>query len=256
MEPSYPGRPTMVSLEMPLKIAAVQFRPPKGMPEVARAQLTDAVQEAASAGAELIVCPEMATTGYVWSSADELMPFAETPLGPTHQALQPLAVRYRAWVVCGYVEREGAHLYNAALVIGPSGRPVASYRKCLLYTDDIRWSQAGEERLIIDMGESGKMMPAICMDLNDDGLLQAMRVHQPRFLAFSTNWVNEGVDPLPYWQQRLAGWTGWFIAANSWGEDGDTRFTGLSTILGPDGRPRVRADSTGDQVLIAETDDE
>jgi predicted amidohydrolase len=239
-------------LEIFLKIAAIQFRPPKGTPTLARERLLECVQTAAESGAKLIVCPEMATTGYIYASAEAVAPHAEAADGPTLAALGPIASRHAAWIVCGYVERDGPHLYNAALIIGPSGERIASYRKCLLYIEDTRWAEPGNQRFLIDMGDVGKMMPAICMDLNDDSHIRAMHKHRPRFLSFCTNWVDQGTDPLPYWRQRLAGWSGWFIAANSWGEDSGTRFTGLSTIVGPDGEARARASATGDDVLVVD----
>ncbi len=234
-----------------LKVAAIQYRPPKGDPVRARSELVASSQAAAQAGAKLIVCPEMATTGYIWASSEAIRPFAEIPCGPTFEALRPVAQRHRAWIVCGYVEQEGEALFNAALVIGPSGKLIASYRKCYLFCEDERWAHPGRERLLIDMGEPGSMMPAICMDLNDDGLVAVLRQQQPGFLAFCTNWVDSGEDPLPYWRERLVGWRGCLIAANSWGPDEHTGFTGLSTIVGPDGEVLARAPASGNHVLIA-----
>jgi predicted amidohydrolase len=238
-----------------MKIAAIQYRPPKGCPDRARAQLVGHFTVAAQAGAKLIVAPEMATTGYVWPSAEALMPHTEVANGATFAALSPIAVQHGAWIVCGFAERDGSALFNAAMVISPAGTLVTSYRKCLLYVADTPWAQAGEQRVIVDLGAPGWMVPAICMDLNDDGLIAVLRQRQPRFLAFCTNWVQEGVDPFEYWQRRVAGWQGWFIAANSWGEDSGTCFTGLSTIVGPNGQGLVRAPAVGDWVLIANVDD-
>ena len=238
-----------------MKVAAIQYRPPKGDPARARQDLVALCTEAAQAGSKLIVCPEMATAGYIWASAEAVRPYAEAPTGPTYAALRAVAEEHRAWIVCGYVEAQEAVLYNAALVIGPSGGLVASYRKCLLYREDVHWALPGSERVLVDMGPQGTLLPAICMDLNDDGLVMVLRRHQPRFLAFCTNWVDKGEDPLAYWQSRLVGWRGCFLAANSWGPDEHTGFTGLSTILGSDGALLARAPATGDHVLLATVPD-
>jgi predicted amidohydrolase len=155
------------------------------------------------------------------------------------------------WIVCGYPERDGGRLYNAALVIGPDGALVGSYRKILLFDVDKCWAHPGRERLVVET-DFGPVMPGICMDINDPRFVESLHLNAPQVLAFCTNWVNEGDDPLDYWRMRLAFWRGWFVAANSWGEDGDIGFTGLSTILGPDGQVRARAPATGDALLLSD----
>lgn len=235
---------------MPLTVAAVQYRPPKGDTPRARAQLGAWVQQALECGAQVVVCPEMATSGYVWPDAAALAPHAEPAQGPTLALLEPLARAYGAWVVCGYPEAgEDGALYNSALVIGPEGL-VASYRKVLLYTADMTWARPGGRRLLVGT-EHGVLAPGICMDINDDGFTTLLREHQPPICAFCTNWIEEGVDILPYWRWRLAGWRGLFIAADTWGLDGDTRFYGRSAILGPGGEVLALAGPEGDGVLLA-----
>lgn len=236
---------------MPLTVAAVQYRPPKGDPDRARRELVERVGQALQQGARLVVCPEMATSGYVWRDADEIAPFAEPADGPTRAALAPLAQAHGAWVVCGFPERspEGA-LYNSALVMGPEGR-FANYRKVLLFDEDKSWAQAGERRLLVQT-EHGVMAPGICMDINDDGFTAMLREHQPPLCAFCTSWVDEGLDILPYWRWRLLGWQGVFVAADCWGEDRGVRFYGRSAILGPGGQVLAMAPATGDAVLVAQ----
>ena len=54
-----------------MKLATVQYTPPWGQPQVARRQLLALVREAAVQGANIIVCPEMAVSGYVFDSVEE-----------------------------------------------------------------------------------------------------------------------------------------------------------------------------------------
>ncbi len=235
-----------------VKLAAIQYRPPKGDPVSARAALVDLVNRAGSGGARLIVAPEMATSGYLWPSAEALLPHAESPEGPTFQALAPLARAHGAWIVVGFPERAREGLYNAAMVIDHEGRLVDVYRKILLYEADRPWALTGARRPIYDT-PVGRVSPAICMDLNDDGFALHLLRERPDVVAFCTNWVEEGVDVLPYWTYRLAGWQGWFVAADTWGRDGHIEFHGRSAILGPEGHPRAIARKEGDDVLLVET---
>ncbi|NOY25492.1 MAG: carbon-nitrogen hydrolase family protein [Oligoflexia bacterium] len=237
-----------------MKLAAVQYRPPKGEPAVSRLELVKLAGRAVDQGAELVVLPELATTGYVWSSAREIAPFCEPANGPTLQALAPIAAR-GAWIVCGFAERadDGA-LYNSALVIGPDGDLACCYRKILLYKLDETWASGGQRRLWIEM-EFGTFAPAICMDLNDPRLLAWLARAQPDILAFCTNWVEEGADVHAYWQARLRDFRGFMVAANRWGQDRGVIFSGRSAILAPSGRVLASAGPEGDDVLVVETGD-
>lgn len=236
-----------------MKLAAVQYRAPKGRPAEARAALQSWADQAGQAGAGLIVCPELATTGYMWASPQELLPHAELPEGPTLAALAPVARHHESWIVCGFPEIDpvAGHLYNSALVIGPDGALKGCYRKILLFDADRPWARAGQRRMIFQAG-FGTLFPAICMDLNDDGLLFALARTQPTILAFPTSWVEQGLDVHGYWQARLRGFQGYFVAADNWGPDRGTTFAGRSAIFGPGGVVLASAGAEGDGVVIAE----
>ncbi len=232
------------------RLAAVQYRPPKGDPVAARAALAELVDHAGAQGADLIVLPEMATCGYVWSSPDALRPHAELGDGPTLAALAPLARHHRAWIVVGFPELAHDKLYNSALVIDHRGQLVDVYRKVRLYEADMTWAASGLRRPVYDT-PFGRMTPGICMDLNDDGFALHLLRERPDVVAFCTNWVEQGQDILPYWVWRLAGWQGWFVAADSWGTDAHITFYGRSAILAPGGHPVAMAAAEGDGVLVA-----
>lgn len=210
------------------------------------------LRRATEEGAGLVVFPEMATTGYMWGSPEELAPHAEPAQGPTFEALAPLAAEAGAWVVCGLAERgSDGHLYNSALVIGSRGQLVTCYRKVLLYSADTPWATAGDSRYLLH-GGFGVMTPAICMDINDDELIQVLREHQPDVMAFPTSWVEQGLDVHGYWRARLRGYQGCLVAADNWGEDRGTVFAGRSCILGPGGRVLATLGPTGDGIALAD----
>ena len=73
-----------------MKLAAIQYRPPKGKPEQARKELLRLIEAAGREGADLVVCPELATTGYMWDSPQELVPHSESPRGPHFKCSLPL----------------------------------------------------------------------------------------------------------------------------------------------------------------------
>lgn len=237
-----------------MKLAAVQYTPPWGQPQLARAELLSWVGDAAEHGANIIVCPEMAVSGYVFESAEEIRPFCEPADGPTFQALSPIARQYGCWIVCGFAELgEDNRLYNSALVINGQGTLVACYRKVLLYELDETWATAGDTRMLIET-EFGTMAPAICMDLNDNGLIYWMWDAKPDLLAFCTNWLNQDSPIDGYWKLRTPYWEGWFIGANRCGEERGTPFRGESAIISPTKETCVQAAIEEDCVLLMDTE--
>jgi predicted amidohydrolase len=229
-----------------MNVAAIQYRPPKGTPAEARATLARMVDEAHS---DIVVCPEMATSGYVWRDAAALRPHAEPARGPTFELLSPIARRNRSWVVVGFPELARDRLYNAALVIGPDGSLVCTYRKVLLYEADLAWARPGNTRMLCE-SNFGLLAPAICMDLNDPGFPRFLEAKAPAVVCFATNWVEEdGFEVLPYWREQLGSWKGVFVAADTWGVDEGVRFYGRSVILGPERQVLAEAPREGDAIL-------
>ncbi len=235
-----------------MKLAAVQYCPPHGNPVLAREQLRKCITKAK--GADLIVCPEMAVSGYVFSSREEIAPFVEPAGGASFQMLSELAIALGAWIVCGIAEAHEGQFYNSAITVSPAGELVDVYRKVLLYEQDEHWAQWGERRSIIETRGLGKLCPSICMDLNDDAFAMYIHETQPEVIAFCTNWIEQGLDMLPYWRMRLFGWQGWMVCADRWGEERGTTFYGRSCVLGPGQTVSQVMPAQGDGALVYDTE--
>jgi predicted amidohydrolase len=246
-----------------VKVAAIQYKPQKGQREASWGVLSRLIQTAGEAGARLIVCPEMALTGYLFQNAAAVFRVAEAKDGPGLAQLSALAERYHAYIVCGYAEIEtqpGAsspRLYNSARVVAPDGQLLCNYRKRLLYESDTTWALPGDLPYPLLRLPMAWLSVGICMDLNDDRFTRFLRQKRPHLLAFCTNWLDEGEEVLPYWRYRLDGAPCSFIAANTYGHEEApghelTRFCGGSVILSADGQELARAPRTGDTVILAD----
>ncbi len=232
-----------------LRFAAVQCKARKGDWDASASCLDDLLSRELT-GASLIVCPEMALTGYVFADAAEVLQVAEPCGGRTFALAAQWARRYSSYLVIGYPELAAdGRLFNSALIVAPSGELLVNYRKRLLYEQDETWAQPGDTAYPLIETPFGSMTCGICMDLNDDRFIDFLFEANPEIVAFPTNWLDQGFDVRRYWRWRLQGYPGWLIAANTYGSEGAIRFRGRSTILDPEGGTQAFAPASGDCVL-------
>lgn len=215
-----------------MKTAVIQFKGDPDHLDGRRAALARWVW-GVGPGADVVVCPELAVSGYVFEDPAQARRVAEEPTGPTFSALAPVARALRTWVVCGFVERAHDRLFNSAMVIRPDGSLAFVYRKTLLFEADLVWASAGDSGYAVFQTERGDFGVGICMDLNDDAFVTWLHTAGPRALAFPTNWIEEGIDVWSYWAMRLHGASTALLAANRWGVEGPLGFSGRSAILQP-----------------------
>ena len=164
-----------------LRVACVQMRSGAGKEaNIARAQ--ELVEEAARAGAKLVLLPEH------WNLTGDgasLRASAESrPSGPTLDAMSGWARAAGITLVGGSIierDEETATLYNTAFVFAPDGRLVGSYRKVHLFDVDVggrRYRESevnagGAELLLVDAG-GWRIGISICYDLRFPELYRAL----------------------------------------------------------------------------------
>lgn len=233
-----------------MRVAAIQYRADRKDPGGSAARLVDLVARAAE-DADLVVLPETAASGYLFASVEDARAAAEHPEGGLFPALARVAASTGAWIVGGYVEDDGARLHNSARVIDGRGRLVDSYRKTLLFEEDLPWATPGRGAYRRHDTGVGTFTVGICMDLNDPRFVSWCRRAEVDAIAFPTCWLDEGLDIWPYWAARVAGTGAALVAANTWGRDGHLSFLGRSAVvaeggayagLGPQGNGVVRAE--------------
>jgi predicted amidohydrolase len=95
--------------------------------------------------ADVIVFPELCTTGYFFQNKEESRFYAESLDGETVHFFRSMAHNHDAMVVAGFVEKDGDKVYNSALIVSP-GEPLRVYRKTHLFY---------KERHCFDEGDTG-----------------------------------------------------------------------------------------------------
>src|SRR5262245_46904505 len=134
------------SPESLLRVACLQMEPRVGHKEANLAHSLELIAQAATAGAQLAVLPELCNSGYVFETREEAFASSEeVPGGPSTRAWTEAARAHGMIIVAGITERADDRLYNSAAVMGPQGlRGV--YRKNHLW---------GAENLFFEPGDLG-----------------------------------------------------------------------------------------------------
>lgn len=78
------------------------------------------IAQAAEAGAQLVVLPELFNTGYAYRN--ENFTLAETAAGPTAQWMKQTSARLGVHLAGSLLLRDGQDIYNALLLYAPDGR--------------------------------------------------------------------------------------------------------------------------------------
>jgi predicted amidohydrolase len=173
-----------------VKIAGIQMDPKLMAKEENLAQILSGAEEAAKSGAQLIVFPECALTGYVFSSRQEAAPFAETIPGGGTETVAGLCRRLNVHVVFGLLEKDGDKHFNAAALIGPQGI-IGKYRKVHLpYLGVDRFLDPGDGPFAVYKTDIGVIGIHICYDCNFPETARVMALQEADILVLPTNWPN------------------------------------------------------------------
>lgn len=92
----------------------------------------DLIEEAAIGGAQILVLPELFTTGYYCfrKRNQDLFEESETIPGPTTREIGKIAKKYKIYIVSPMFEKASPGIYyNTAPLIGPDGKVIGKYSK-------------------------------------------------------------------------------------------------------------------------------
>jgi N-carbamoylputrescine amidase len=247
-----------------VRIAVAQYAPHVGDVPGNRAAAVDWARRAAAESVDLLVLPELASSGYVFASDDEASASAEdAKRGDVVLALTEVCSASGTHCVVGLNELDGAVRHNSAVLIGPQGH-VATYRKLHLFNDEKSWFEPGGELPVVEL-PFGKVGMVICFDLWFPEAVRALALAGAEVIAVPTNWVasfrRQVYDAAGYCMGDIvamasAGQSGVVVAcADRVGVEREVQFLGCSVIVGPDGWPlQGPAGPDEEALLVADVD--
>lgn len=238
-----------------MRIAGFQMQSVPGDLDANLEKIDAAAEKAAAQGAQLLIAPELALTGY--GAADRFPSLASPADGALADRLSLIARRHAMTIVAGFAEASGNVIYNSALLTNGAGE-TAVYRKSHLYGPyERQWFLREEPCSVMATVEGVKIGMLICYDVEFP--------ENVRRLAMA------GADLVVVPTALPVGWSGQFIAEhmirvrafenqvfvayiNHCGADDHFAYAGLSRIAAPDGSLLAEAPADGEALILGDID--
>ena len=209
---------------------------------------------AAAQQVEVLVTPEMFTSGYAITPAGVLR-LAEDAGGPTEAAVAQIARRHHLAIVYGHPERApGGQAYNAATMIGPDGVVRGRHRKVHLYGDlDRGQFVANDKRPAAFDFDGSRVGMLICYDVEFPEAVRSLAVDGAQIVLVPTANMTgcEEVQRLLLPARACENNCG-VVYANYCGADAGFEYNGVSMICGPGGEVLAQASVKAEELIIAD----
>jgi predicted amidohydrolase len=240
------------------RVACQQLAPEFG-DLAANLELTmGAIGEAADAGADVVVLPELVTSGYVFSTPEEAAALAVDTDSEILRAWAREAAQRDLVIAGGFCERgEDGRIYNSAAVFDAGGLR-AVYRKLHLWDREKLFFTPGSAPPPVLDTRVGRISLVICYDLEFPELTRSVALAGAQLLLVPTNWPlvprPEGEHP----PEALIGMAAARVnrmavaCADRLGTERGQEWTGGTSIIGPDGW--VAAESRAPGLVVADLD--
>ncbi len=235
-----------------MKIGFFQFRPAQNDVKANSEKIYDALIDK---DFDLMVLPELANSGYMFSSAEELDNASENiPSGIFSQTLLELAKKKNAYIVSGICEKFIFEYFNSSILYCPDGT-YKIYRKLHLFDTEKKWFTPGNMPLEAYEIHHTKIGMMVCFDWIFPETARTLALKGAKIICHPSNLV------MPYCQQamftRALENHVFTITANRIGSDKDSSgnelfFTGESVILSPKGEYLARASKDKEECIIVE----
>jgi 5-aminopentanamidase len=192
---------------------------------------------AAARGARLLVLPEAILTGYVFESRDAARASALDADCAEIAALAATAMELNLFTVVGFIERAGDRLYNAAMLIEPSGERHVhrkSHLPCLGGDRFMDTAPATAPKIIPT--ELGNIGISICYELRFPEVARCLALAGADVIAQPMNVTTQArMLTDDFTRVRACENTVYIAVADRGDTENGANFVGGSQIVGPDG---------------------
>lgn len=236
-----------------IRVAGVQMDPKLADLAGNLAHCLERLDTAAEAGAQLVVFPEAALSGYVFGSMEEAIPVTESIPGPSTDALAAACRRLDVHTAVGLLEKDGDDYYNASVLIGPEGL-IGKYRKLHLpFLGVDRFVRPGNLPPKVYETKLGRIGLSICYDLDFPEYPRVLALMGAQILVTCTNWPDD-IEFVPDYivQARARENIMNHIAVNRAGVERGVQFIGRSKVVDQEGTTLVEGRHFTEDLIFAD----
>lgn len=206
---------------------------------------------------DLVVLPELCTSGYSFKSKKEMDPFSSTGNGKIPDFFKHIAEREETALVAGFLEKEGELFYNSQIFVDPSGNQTI-YRKTHLFLNEKDIFAPGNTGFKISKYKNATLGLMVCFDWIFPESARTLSIMGADILCHSANLV------MPFCQKAMITRSienhVYTITSNRIGSernrDQTLTFTGMSQITDPQGNILVQADQAEEVLMSVDIDPE
>jgi 5-aminopentanamidase len=235
-----------------ITIGLFQFNPVFGDIEH---NVSNVIQKISSQKTDLIVLPELFSTGYQFISKEEVKELSEEiPSGFTTRKLAEFSKEKSVYIVAGLAEKHGDFFYNSAILTGPEGF-IGLYRKTHLFYEEKLWFSPGDTGFTVWETPIGKIGIMVCFDWFFPESARTLALKGADIIAHPSNLV------LPYCpdamvtrclENRIFAVTANRTGAEQREGKSELKFIGSSEIVSPKGDILCRASKENEEFIQAE----
>lgn len=227
------------------KIALLHMNPVLGDKNANIGKLESLVAKAFINGANIVVTPELSTSGYcitkeqVFDGLGLVEPFDELV------KIKEMAIRNNGYVFVGLPEIADNVAYNTVAVFGPRGY-IGKQRK----RAKSEWHEVGNLPYDVIKTPYGDIGFLICSDAYLPDITRILSLKGADILVSSANWWGEGISAtqLDVWKTNAHDNSVWNFVANRWGTETDNR-NGYSYVYDMSTAPSAIINPFGDVVF-------
>lgn len=235
---------------MDLTVSVAQMDIALGKPKANLAKAREIAAEARRRGSDVVVFPELWTTGYDLKNTERYA----ADLNEGHFAQVAETARENDIYIFGsLLEAKGSCYHNTTPIFSPNGERIGVYRKIHLFRmmAEDRYLAPGEETPVFNL-PWGKCAIAICYDLRFPELFRKYALAGARVVFLPAEWPH---PRLAHWRTLLAARAIenqiFLVACNRVGESAGENFFGHSAIYDPWGKVLLEAGES--EVLLTAT---
>ncbi|MBW4057114.1 MAG: carbon-nitrogen family hydrolase [Proteobacteria bacterium] len=231
---------------MTITAAAIQFTVKQGDVDANLASVRAALHRVAGEGADLVVLPEMWSSGFAYKNLNELALRTERIVAE----LLELSARYKMVIVGSMPEPNGDKVFNSVHVVD-NGALAGIYRKIHLFSllGEDRAFSGGDSWLLADTS-IGKIGVIVCYDLRFPELSRRLAVEGAEVICVPAQWPKPRQE---HWRTLLRARAIenqlFVVACNACGMIGKLDFFGMSMIIDPKGELLAEGEESEGEII-------